>query len=108
MDHDPYFRYPVHVNAKLFSTELRVPIDCVIRNLSEEGAQLALKEPASLPRRVYLSPVKGGCVFECDVRWWKSNRLFGIRFSPNSNREARHAFVESARTPEGCAMAPPS
>jgi hypothetical protein len=38
MDYDPYVRYAVRVNAKLFAVELRVPIDCIICNLSEGGA----------------------------------------------------------------------
>jgi len=106
MDYDPYVRSAVRVNAKLFAVELRVPIDCIICNLSEGGAQLALEQPVKLPRRVYLTVGNGGCLFECDVRWWKFNRLFGIRFSSDSNPEARRALVESAYLPGFCARVP--
>ena len=94
MDSDPYVRYPVRVQARLFAVELPLSVDCVICNLSESGAQVALQQPAKLPQRVYLAVGKGGSVFECDVRWRKSNRLFGIRFSSNSNAEARRSLVE--------------
>jgi len=100
MDYDPYVRYAVRVHAKLFAVDLRVPLDCIICNLSEGGAQLALEQPFKLPRRVYLTVGEGGCVFECDVRWWKFNRLFGIRFSSDSDPKARRALVESAYSPE--------
>ena len=91
MDSDPYVRYAVRVQARLFAVELPVSVDCVICNLSESGAQLALEHPVKLPKRVYLAVGKGGRVFKCDVRWRKFNRLFGIRFS---NAEARRSLVE--------------
>ena len=94
MDSDPYVRYAVRVQARLFAVELPLSVDCVICNLSESGAQVALQQPAKLPKRVYLAVGKGGSVFECDVRWRKSNRLFGIRFTSNSNAEARRSLVE--------------
>ena len=96
MGSDPYVRYAVRVQARLFAVELPVPVDCLISNLSETGAQLVVKQPVKLPKRIYLAVGKGGCVFECDVRWWKFNRLFGIRFSSNSNVEARRALVAHA------------
>lgn len=100
MDYDPYLRHAVHVDAKLFAATLRVPVDCIIRNLSERGALLAMELPVALPRRVYLSLGNGGCVLECDVRWWKANRLFGIRFSPNNSLETRYALVKFCSTRE--------
>jgi N-glycosylase/DNA lyase len=96
MDADPYVRFAVRMQARLFALDLPVPIDCVICNLSEHGAQLTVEQPVKLPKRVYLAVDKGGRVLECDVRWRKFNRLFGIRFSSNSNVEARRALVVRA------------
>ena len=95
MTYDPYDRYPACVDALMFAGDLRTPINCVIRNVSEGGALLALDRPVQLPKRIYLALSKGAQVLECDVRWRSSNRLFGVRFSPNNSPEARRALVET-------------
>ena len=38
MDSDPYVRYAVRVQARLFAVELPLSVDCVICQLSESGA----------------------------------------------------------------------
>jgi hypothetical protein len=95
MTYDPYDRYPACVDALMFAGDLRSPINCVIRNVSEGGALLALDRPVQLPKRIYLTLSKGAQVLECEVRWRSSNRLFGVRFSPNNSPEARRALVET-------------
>ena len=95
MTYDPYDRYPARVDALMFAGDLRSPINCVIRNVSEGGALLALDRPVQLPKRIYLTLSKGAQVLECEVRWRSSNRLFGVRFSPNNSPEAQRALVET-------------
>ena len=95
MTYDPYDRYPSCVDALMFAADLRSPINCVIRNVSEGGALLALDRPVQLPKRIYLALSKGAQVLECEVRWRHSNRLFGVRFSANNSLEARQALVEA-------------
>ena len=95
MTYDPYERYPAHVDALMFAGDLRSHINCVIRNISEGGALLALDRPVQLPKRIYLALSKGAQVLECEVRWRNSNRLFGVRFSPNNSPEAQRALIDA-------------
>jgi hypothetical protein len=95
MTYDPYHRYPACVDALMFAADLRTPIPCVIRNISEGGALLTLDEPVPLPRRIYLTLSKGAQVLECEVRWRNSNRMFGVRFSGSNSPETRRALLDS-------------
>ena len=52
MDSDPYDRFAVRVHARLFAVDLPGPIDCVICNQSENGAQLTVEQPVKLPTRL--------------------------------------------------------
>ena len=100
MEYNPYSRYPVCVDAVVFALDLRAPIDCVIRNVSEGGALLSLEKPVRLPKLIYLSLGKGAKVVECEIRWRNSNRLMGVRFTPNTSLEARRALLEACAFPE--------
>jgi PilZ domain len=102
MDYDPYCRYPASAEALVHASGLRVPIGCVIRNISEGGALVTLNRPVQLPKQIFLALRKGADALECEVRWRRSNRLFGVRFGPGNKPETLEALLKACvvTTPE--------
>jgi len=54
-------------------------IDCVIRNMSETGAQLSVESPIGIPDCFALLIKPGRIKRDCRVTWRKANRI-GVRF----------------------------
>ena len=79
----------------IFTLDWVKPIQCVIRNVSVDGAMLACEGPEQLPRHIYLMMHKGSQIFQCEVVWQISNRFFGVRFDSNNSRVARERLVEA-------------
>ena len=49
--------------------------NCVIKDLSPEGARVATTEADTLPNQLGLLVVKDGAFFECEVAWRKQGQL---------------------------------
>ncbi len=59
--------------------ELAPPVDCIIRNMSEHGAGLELKNPAAIPD-IFQLLIKPELVKRnCRVVWRAENRI-GVQF----------------------------
>ena len=75
-----FVRQQVHIDAKIAAPDMSSCVDCVVVDISENGALVsASRNAAAIPDRVYLWQSKTGIVFECEVRWRKLN-LVGLRF----------------------------
>ena len=53
-------------------------VDCVVRDLSEDGARLEFESYFDCPHLVRLH-ITGGEVYDCEVRWF-ANKVMGVRF----------------------------
>ncbi len=94
-------RHPVQIAGKLISADMLCCVDVVIRELSEGGALVNSAAPAAFPKRGYLWQAKTGTLFECEVRWRKNSRLFGLRFTDDSSRARLRALISACATGGG-------
>ena len=87
-------RYELKLSGRILSPDMTFGAECTIRNLSETGAFISTAAPERLPSRVYLWQVQTGALFECEVRWQKFEKLFGLRFIDICGRAQRRALIE--------------
>jgi hypothetical protein len=87
-------RYELRLNGRILSPDMSFGAECTIRDLSETGALVSTPVPERLPSRVYLWQVQTGMLFECEVRWQKFDKLFGLRFIDICGRAQRRAVIE--------------
>jgi hypothetical protein len=90
-------RYQTLIAGKLIAPEMRSVADVTIRDMSEGGALVASASMLTVPDRVYLWEAASGTLLECEVRWQKFGRLFGLRFSDQLSSARRHDLVQTAR-----------
>jgi hypothetical protein len=91
-----FFRNDVRIEAKVIAPDMSCCVDCVIMNLSEDGALVSMRGPARVPQRAYLWQAQTGTLFECEVRWRKNDRLFGLYFVDAAGRSRRRALIEAS------------
>jgi hypothetical protein len=94
-------RHPVQIAGKLISADMLCCVDVVIRELSEGGALVSAPTPAAFPKRGYLWQAKTGTLFECEIRWRKGGRLFGLRFTDESTRDRLRALIANSAIGSG-------
>ena len=73
--------------------------DCRVRDLSETGARIVLKEGQCIPRHVFLTHSRSATAFECEVTWTHPPQ-FGLKFLREVYRgdeEPGLAFLEGMR-----------
>lgn len=69
-------------------------IDCILRNISKNGAMVALPEDMDLPARFILDLSGNIAVKRTCELVWQEGRLAGLRFSNNLSRyESSHFLV---------------
>jgi hypothetical protein len=83
----------VQIEGKLISPDLLFCADVVVHDLSEDGALVRSSAPVAFPERGYLWQARTGTLFECNVRWRKNDRLFGLRFADAAGRARRRALI---------------
>jgi hypothetical protein len=88
-------RHPVRIEGKLISADMLCCVDVVVQELSEGGALVLAAAAAEFPRTGYLWQARTGTLFACEVRWRKSNRLFGLRFTEDASRERLRALIKA-------------
>jgi hypothetical protein len=61
--------------------------DCVVRNISKDGAHLEFKSPVGLPKdSLWLTVARKGRSFMAKIIWWRDN-FVGVAFSPDHSYE---------------------
>lgn len=71
-------RHRVYKGAKICFRGLHAAIDCVVRDYSDRGAQLAIESPPGVPDKFEL--ILAGCPpTMCRVVWRKATRV-GVEF----------------------------
>lgn len=91
-------REPVHEAGKIIFIDDPLFVDCVIRDISPDGAMVTLAVSVPLPLEVALWDERTGMLFECQVRWRKE-QLVGLHFLDTCNRSKRRRLLEKCRLP---------
>jgi PilZ domain len=94
-DRRAYTRHAVRIEGKLISTDMDCCVDVVIQELSEGGALVSSAKSIDFPRNGYLWVAHTGTLFQCELRWRRSNRLFGLRFNDESSRDRLRALIDA-------------
>ena len=67
-------------------------IDCVVRNLSDSGANIELSSSEKMPDKVSIAIPKTGRSFLARIVWWRANRA-GLEFQTSAaDRNAPHSL----------------
>ena len=61
--------------GKLATGEASLTIDCVIRNLSADGALVETTSPHLIPNELHLLQVRDGVAWDARVIWRRGNRV---------------------------------
>jgi hypothetical protein len=89
-------RFEVRIRGKLMWADGESSKDCVIYDLSEDGARIDTGVLTNVPDKVDLFEGKTGNIFECRVRWRKHEQI-GLQFVDVCNRAKRRALIERHR-----------
>ena len=73
-------RHAVVIAGKIMWPDLTEFLGCVIQDVSDGGARVAVQEAVDLPDRIYLWQEQTGTIIECDVRWRKPG-MAGLKFA---------------------------
>ena len=104
MDNDrrTYPRLRVQEKGKILFIDQPCFVECIIRNISEDGALLSLIVSVPLPREILLWEERTGKLCACEVKWRKDH-MVGVHFVDVRSR-SKHPW----RAPSISARAAPS
>jgi PilZ domain len=68
--------------------------NCIIKDLSEEGASIDAVDAPNVPNIVFLLVDSSQSVFDCEVRW-RNHALIGLRFLDASTRAIRNMLIRN-------------
>ena len=90
-------RLQVLKNGKILFIDQPCFVECIIRNISEDGALLSLIVSVPLPRVILLWEQQTGKLYECGVKWRKDH-MVGVHFTDVRARSKKpgRAFSISA------------
>lgn len=74
--------------GKVASRDASLTVDCVIRNLTPDGAMVEMSAPHLVPNEIHLMQVSEGVAWDAEVRWRRGNRV-GLKLG------ARHDLRET-------------
>ena len=75
-----YQRLPAYLGAKIFFDHKPSTFDCLVKNISDKGAQISIETIWDIPESFSLYIEKFDKNFECNIRWKKHNKL-GVSYS---------------------------
>ena len=91
-------RQQVRKNGKILFMDQPCFVECIIRNISEDGALLSLLVSVPLPPEILLWEQRTGALYECTVRWRKDH-MVGVHFIDVCGRAIRRALLERCFAP---------
>jgi PilZ domain len=86
-------RHQVSIVGKMLTPDLSVFVDCIVRDISADGAMVEVPCNATVPGKVYLWQSKTWTIFECDVKWRKPGQI-GLHFIDVASRSKSLAVIE--------------
>ena len=104
MDYDrrTFPRLQVRKNGKILFIDQPCFVECIIRNISQDGALLSLIVSVPLPREILLWEQRTGKLHACEVKWRKDH-MVGVHFG-----NVRSRSKNPCRAPSVSADAAPS
>lgn len=63
------------LSGKLASGDATLTIDCVIRNISPDGALVETTSPHLIPSEMHLMQISEGIAWDAQVIWRRGNRI---------------------------------
>ena len=100
-----FTRHHVRKNGKILFMEAPWFVECVIRNVSEDGALLSMLVSVALPPKILLWEKKTGRIYECAVKW-REEHMVGVRFTDLCGRAMRRALLEKCFAALTCEVPP--
>jgi PilZ domain len=100
-DQRAFLRHQVRKNGKVLFMDQPFFVECIIRNISEDGALLSMLVSVAMPPEILLWEEKTQRLYECTIRWRKDH-MVGVQFSDICGREMRHAMLERCFAPLSC------
>jgi hypothetical protein len=88
----------VRKNGKIVFVDQPFFVECIIRNISQDGALLSLLIPVALPQDVLLWEEKTGRLYECSIRW-RRDHMVGVHFTNLNGRAERRALPQRCFAP---------
>ncbi|MBI5939220.1 MAG: PilZ domain-containing protein [Caulobacterales bacterium] len=61
--------------GKLANEDATSTVDCVIRNISADGAMIETTTPQLIPNQLHLVQIKEGVAWDAEVIWRRGNRI---------------------------------
>jgi hypothetical protein len=102
-------RQKVLLKGKIAYADGAFSMDCIIRDLSRNGARIALAKGQTIPTRTYLIDMRTGVAYECVVAWIRIPQ-FGLRFVSQHNLQyvtnPNLAFLKRLWTGSGSSVSP--
>src|SRR5262245_55403618 len=86
-------RTQVRKNGKILFMDQPCFVECIIRNISEDGALISMLVSVPLPQEILLWEQRTGALYECEVRWRKDH-MVGVHFIDICGRAARRALLD--------------
>jgi hypothetical protein len=78
-DRREFPRHQVRKNGKIVFMDQPFFVECVIRNISQDGALLSMLVPVALPQDVLLWEQNTNRLYECVIRW-RRDHMVGVQF----------------------------
>lgn len=80
-------------NGKILFVDQPCFVECIIRNISEDGALLSMLVSVALPQQVLLWEQRTGTLYESEVRW-RRDHMVGVHFVDARRRASRRALLK--------------
>lgn len=100
-----FARYQVCNAGRIIFFDAPCFVQCVIRNISADGALVCMQVSVALPREVVLWEEATGRCYECSVRW-RNDRMVGLHFTDVCGRAERGSLLERGFLPWAQEKAP--
>lgn len=83
--------------GKLANEDATRTLDCIIRNISADGAMIETATPLMIPSQLHLVQIKEGVAWDAEVIWRRGNRI-GLSLGDRHDlRETTQAQLRSLR-----------
>jgi hypothetical protein len=92
-DRRAFSRLQTRKNGKILFMDQPCFVECIIRNISEDGALLSMLVNVPLPQEILLWEARTGALYECDVRW-RRDHMVGVHFVDVCGRGTRRILLE--------------
>jgi hypothetical protein len=83
--------------GKLANEGATSTLDCIIRNISADGAMIETANPQMIPSQLHLVQIKEGIAWDAEVIWRRGNRIGLLLGDRHDLRETTQNQLKSLR-----------